>query len=603
MGAAKVKLPHRGNREHSIVETVFVRSLIVYVLNSLTWAIGTLVDSVAIGNHLGVDAIAAFGLAAPMTLIYGLIGGVLSGGSRNTYTKLAGHGNTEEANSVFTLACTAAVLFSLLAVALTWILGSPLAGLLGATGQNEHLKPLLMQFLSGYVLGLPFDSVARILAGYLPMDSNHRRTITATVAMTVTDVIGDLAVVFLFDGNLFLMGLTTSIGQFVYCAVMCTHFFRKDRMLRFVFRKLGSAMKWFVTMIRNGAPAGLTRIAASAGGVLTYKIISDVAGSACIAAYSISATITSILGALYLGVADTVWMLSSIFYGEEDQRALDELQKTALRIGIALAAAVAVVFLVFARFIGALFIGYGDPETLGYTAEAIRVLAVSIPLYVVVYVFDDYLMGTGKLRSAAVYSLCLEFAVDVPVVWLMVRLMGGRGAWFATPISLCLMIIGAFVYIQCWKEGKNFSIKRLLLPRHFGDQSSRELSISATTETEVIGMARLARLFCDENGVDSKKASKFAICIEELGMNIIEHGFSDGKPHSIDIRLLVKDNELILRIRDDCRRFNLPERYALLEKIDEADPMKNAGIRMVMGMSKSVQYLSTMSTNNLIVKF
>ena len=603
MGIAKVKLPHRGNREHSIVETVFVRSLVVYILNSLTWAIGTLVDSVTIGNHLGVDAIAAFGLASPLTLIYGLIGGVLSGGSRNLYTRLAGHGDTEEANGVFTLACTAAVLFSLVAIMVTWIAGAPLAGLLGASGRNARLRPLVMQFLGGYVLGLPFDSVARILAGYLPMDSDHRLTLAATVAMTVTDVAGDLIAVLCFDGNLFLMGLTTSIGQFVYCAVMCTHFFRKERMLRFVFRGLRDAMKWFTAILRNGAPAGLTRVAASVGTVLIYQIIGDVAGSACIAAYGISATIISILGALYLGVADSVWMLSSIFYGEEDRKALDELQMTALRIGVTLAAAVALVFLVLARFVAALFIGYGDPETLDYTAEAVRVLAVSIPLYVVVYVFDDYLMGTGKLKSASIYSVCMECAVAVPVVWLMVRLMGGRGAWFATPVSLILMIAGACVYILSWRDGKTFSVKRLLLPRGFGADSARVISISANTATEVSGMSRLAGLFCRENGVDAKKAAKLAICVEELGMNIIEHGFSDGKPHSIDIRLLVKDNELILRVRDDCQPFNLPERYAMLEKRDDRDPTRNAGIRMVMGMSRSVQYLSTMSTNNLIVRF
>ncbi len=65
--------------------------------------------------------------------------------------------------------------------------------------------------------------------------------------------------------------------------------------------------------------------------------------------------------------------------------------------------------------------------------------------------------------------------------------------------------------------------------------------------------------------------------------------------------ILVKNDELILRMRDDCRPFNLPERYAMTVRQGD-DPSKNVGIRMVMNMSRDVQYLSTMSTNNLIVR-
>lgn len=96
------------------------------------------------------------------------------------------------------------------------------------------------------------------------------------------------------------------------------------------------------------------------------------------------------------------------------------------------------------------------------------------------------------------------------------------------------------------------------------------------------------------------KANKIAICIEELGTNIIEHGFIDGKRHSIDIRIIAKDNELILRIRDDCRPFNIVERYRMVS-MEDKNPTKNIGIRMVTNMSSDAKYVSTMGTNNLII--
>lgn len=104
-----------------------------------------------------------------------------------------------------------------------------------------------------------------------------------------------------------------------------------------------------------------------------------------------------------------------------------------------------------------------------------------------------------------------------------------------------------------------------------------------------------------ENGIDKKKANKIAICIEELGTNIIEHGFVEEEDYSIDIRIIAKDNKLILRVRDDCRPFNIVERYRMVS-MEDKNPTENIGIRIVMNMSSDVKYVSTMGTNNLIIR-
>ena len=65
--------------------------------------------------------------------------------------------------------------------------------------------------------------------------------------------------------------------------------------------------------------------------------------------------------------------------------------------------------------------------------------------------------------------------------------------------------------------------------------------------------------------------------------------------------MVVKEEELILRIRDNCTPFNPVERYNMKIKNDN-DISKNIGIRMVMKMCKSVNYICTYNTNNLIVK-
>ncbi len=299
-------------REPSIVESVFKKTLTTNILNMLTWAIGALVDSAVIGQFLGVNAIAAYGLVWPMTLVYALVGSILSGGSRNLYTVLAGKGNVQEANHTFTLACALSAGASLVLIAVTHAFMRPLAGLLGANGGNSLLQPLVCQYLSGFIIGLPFDNTARILAGYMGMDSDHKRVIAATIAMTVVDIAGDLAVVLFLNGGMFLLGLTTAAGQIVYFLVLMTHFSRKNRMLRFSLTGISGAVEKAWAVIRNGSLAGIVRISNAVSGILVNRILSAVAASGYIAAYSVHKSMGCLVQATYLSIADTVWLLSSI---------------------------------------------------------------------------------------------------------------------------------------------------------------------------------------------------------------------------------------------------------------------------------------------------
>ena len=63
-------------------------------------------------------------------------------------------------------------------------------------------------------------------------------------------------------------------------------------------------------------------------------------------------------------------------------------------------------------------------------------------------------------------------------------------------------------------------------------------------------------------------------------------------------RLVAKGKELIIRMRDDCKPLNLKEYYKALTESHERD----AGLSIIMKMSKDVQYTNTLGTNNLIVR-
>lgn len=63
---------------------------------------------------------------------------------------------------------------------------------------------------------------------------------------------------------------------------------------------------------------------------------------------------------------------------------------------------------------------------------------------------------------------------------------------------------------------------------------------------------------------------------------------------------MITDNEINIRLRDNCRKFDVVEKYNSF-KFDPEHPEKNMGIRIVMKSAKSVEYVNTFGMNNLII--
>ena len=88
--------------------------------------------------------------------------------------------------------------------------------------------------------------------------------------------------------------------------------------------------------------------------------------------------------------------------------------------------------------------------------------------------------------------------------------------------------------------------------------------------------------------------------MEEMAANIIQHGFTkDRRKHSVDVRVVHKDGDVILRIKDDCVPFDPSERQKMA---DEEDKTKNIGIRMVFRMASEVRYQNILGLNVLTVR-
>ena len=202
-----------------------------------------------------------------------------------------------------------------------------------------------------------------------------------------------------------------------------------------------------------------------------------------------------------------------------------------------------------------------------------------------------------------VITIAIRFVLIVAVSYLMGYLFGIYGVWLSSIVS-SLIVIGAVVVIAMVRKR---SIKIgpddiLGLRTDFGATPENTLWYNITSDnpkytTETEDIYEL----CERCGLEKQKAFRVALCLEEMVTNIIDYGFSsDGKPHSIDIRIIAKNDDLILRIRDDCELFNVREKGEAWMENPE-DITKNLGIRLTMASARDLKYVNTLGTNTLLI--
>jgi len=151
---------------------------------------------------------------------------------------------------------------------------------------------------------------------------------------------------------------------------------------------------------------------------------------------------------------------------------------------------------------------------------------------------------------------------------LMIPSLGINGVHIANVLNgvdTTLVIIG-----YGWMNNKGFprNLEELMvIPEDFGVPAEHRLDLSIRSREGAVSISEQVHNFCLERGIDSRRAYLAGLSLEEMAGNVVDHGFTkDNKSHYVDVRVVHKDDDVILRIKDDCVPF---------------DPMRDKGLSKV----------------------
>ncbi len=574
--------------------------MITQVISSMTVTLCMLIDSIVISRFLGVEAMAAYGYTQPVLLAFAAPGAMISAGVQVVCGRTLGAGDREGSDSCYTLSIGLTALISALGLAVVLIFSGPLCTLLGA-GQpviENSVYFLTKDYLTGFIIGVPAFLIAQVMVPYLQMAGNRSRLVAAVLTMTVLDVAFDLINVLVIDGGIFGMGLASSLSYYAAVLVGIGCFIKKDCI--FKFRLKGLRFKILREMVVEGVPTIINQLSLVLLILLLNNLLKMSGGTVAVAAYSVISTISNLCYAFCNGNSSVALMMASIFYSDEDRSSIYTLVRTMTRSAVTVLASVTVIVVLFARPIVMLFLE-DETYTVDLATLGMRLFALCLVPCALNTTFKFYYQGINRIRLMEAISVLQNLIMPALGALLLGYLFGTTGLWLCFLFGEGLAFI--FICIHVWKHNEHIRVSEqdfALLPETFGVPKEDCFECTINSIEQAVEASEKAISFCRAHGINKTTCAMIGLCIEEIAINTVTHGFNlEKRSNNIEVRLVFRDDTEIIRIRDNCAGFD-PVNYHKLHRDD--DPVAHMGIRTVVSFAKEAVYLNTFGLNNLMLR-
>ena len=581
-----------------LIKKMFAGIVITNVISVVAGIGCNMIDSIVTGQFLGPDAVAAAGLVQPMVLMVNLFGGLVCGGLNVLCTQYMGKAQSDRVNQVYSVTIIAAFTVSALMTLFMFFGAGWLADMLYAGGDNVQIHDMVRDYLKGFSLGLIPMRFTIMLGSIMMLDNDKNRSIMCMGATFVADAVFDLANVLVFHGGMLGMAIASSLSYVVGLLVVMTHYLKKDRVLRFTLKGLRLSDVRDVMLLSIASAIGMGSL--SLRTLVFNRFLLSTGGNGAVASLSVANGAFSIANAVGIGMFMSSSVLCSLLYGEEDRHGLEIGTGIAIKRTITLMGGIMILVILFPHPIARLFVNASSPGILDQGASFIRFMGIQYLLMCGSYSLSGVYQGTKRLRLNYLIDIMREAVLPIVCVIALGFVMGIRGMEVGFALAGGLTLVLCFLIpMVCNKVFPKKPEDFLVLPDDFGARPEDLLELSVTSVEEAVAASAKVMKFCHDKGADKRTGMFMSLFFEEMIKNTIKHGFKKGTEGYIDIRMVYSDSSRIIRLRDNGQPFNPVE---WLDKNSTRDPASGIGIRMVVGLAKSVQYMASMELNSLIIQ-
>lgn len=414
-------------------------------------------DQIFVGQGVGVTGMAATNIAFPLTIVAIAIALMLGDGSAANISLFLGRKQPEEADKIASHALTLLIGSALLLAVLCTVFAPQLVKLLGATKTSFDDALAYTRII---IWGLPFLMFSSSLNALIRADGNPQYTMKCMIAGAVINLVLDPVFIFLLKMGVVGAGIATIIGQAVG-GFLCLRYMRHLQNFHIVKSALRPTWARSKQILALGIPSLITQLLTAAVQIITNNLMQiygahTVYGSdMALSVYGMIMKIYQIAHSMFVGVSSATQPIHGYNFGAKQYDRVKQTYKMAATIAIAISVFWFLIYQIFPRQIGMLFVT-GDELYLDCVQHFFHYYMLAFFIYGLHMSTSAFFQGIGKSTRSLLIPLSRQAIILIPLSIILAYFFGLDGALLAAPVAdVCSFIIAltlALTEFRNWKR-------------------------------------------------------------------------------------------------------------------------------------------------------
>jgi putative MATE family efflux protein len=418
------------------ISKLLIKQAVPATIGILVMSLNMIVDTIFVGQWIGVLAIAAITVVLPIAFLISSIGMGIGIGGSSIISRALGANNTEKAFLTFGNQICLTVILAILFVVLGNVFSVSILNLFGAKGE---ILPIASEYFGVIIYGVPFLAFAMMGNPTIRAEGKPKFAMYAMMVPSVLNILLDILFIKYFNWGMYGAGLATSIS-YASCGLYILYFFLSSKSeLQIIPKNFKLDFKIVkeiaelggVSIVRQGAISILMI-------VLNYSLYTY-GGEISIAVFGIINRVMMFALSPVLGVSQGFLPVAGFNIGAKKNERVKETIKKSIYFGSILGTLVFIGIVIFKEQI--IWIFTNDATLLEKTPDAMLVVFLVTPIVTMQLIGSAYFQAAGKAMPALLLTLLKQGIFLIPLAYFLPIYYGIDGVWWSFPIADTLATI------------------------------------------------------------------------------------------------------------------------------------------------------------------
>ena len=418
------------------INKLLIKQAVPATIGILVMSLNMIVDTIFVGQWIGVLAIAAITVILPIAFLISSIGMGIGIGGSSIISRALGANNTEKAFLTFGNQISLTVILAILFVTIGNVFSVPILNLFGAKGA---ILPIASEYFNVIIYGVPFLAFAMMGNPTIRAEGKPKFAMYAMMVPAVLNVLLDVLFIKIFDWGMWGAGLATSIA-YASCGTYILYFFLSSKSeLKIIPKNFKLNFKIVLEIFQLGGVSIVRQGAISILMIVLNFSLFKYGGEIAIAIFGIINRVLMFAYSPILGISQGFLPVAGFNIGAKKNSRVQQTIKKSIWFGTIVGSFIFIGIFLFKEDV--IWIFTNDTTLLDKTPNAMFIVFLATPIITMQLIGSAYFQAAGKALPALFLTLLKQGIFLIPLAYLLPKYYGIEGVWWSFPISDLLSTI------------------------------------------------------------------------------------------------------------------------------------------------------------------